>query len=95
MYDVKSKKAEEIISHQEILDTLSYAEKNSENREMIEAIIEKAKLGNGLSHREAAILLDCSFEDLNEKIYKLAEEIKERFYGNRIVMFAPLYLSNY
>lgn len=95
MYDVKSKKAEEFISHDEILETLSYAEKNRENRALIESIIEKARLGNGLSHREAAVLLDCGFEDLNEKIYKLAEEIKERFYGNRIVMFAPLYLSNY
>lgn len=95
MYDVKSKKAEEFISHDEILETLSYAEKNRENRSLIESIIEKARLGNGLSHREAAVLLDCGFEDLNEKIYKLAEEIKERFYGNRIVMFAPLYLSNY
>ena len=95
MYDVKSKKAEEFISHDEILETLSYAEENRENRALIESIIEKARLGNGLSHREAAVLLDCGFEDLNEKIYKLAEEIKERFYGNRIVMFAPLYLSNY
>ncbi|SFN91741.1 [FeFe] hydrogenase H-cluster radical SAM maturase HydG [Proteiniclasticum ruminis] len=95
MYDVKSKKAEEFISHDEILKTLSYAEENRENRALIESIIEKARLGNGLSHREAAVLLDCKFEDLNEKIYKLAEEIKERFYGNRIVMFAPLYLSNY
>ncbi|SDI98819.1 [FeFe] hydrogenase H-cluster radical SAM maturase HydG [Proteiniclasticum ruminis] len=95
MYDVKSKKAEEFISHDEILKTLSYAEENSGNRALIESIIEKARLGNGLSHREAAVLLDCGFEDLNEKIFKLAEEIKERFYGNRIVMFAPLYLSNY
>lgn len=95
MYDVKSKKAEEFISHNEILKTLSYAEENSGNRALIESIIEKARLGNGLSHREAAVLLDCGFEDLNEKIFKLAEEIKERFYGNRIVMFAPLYLSNY
>lgn len=95
MYDVKSKKAEEFINHDEILKTLSYAEENSGNRALIESIIEKARLGNGLSHREAAVLLDCGFEDLNEKIFKLAEEIKERFYGNRIVMFAPLYLSNY
>ena len=84
MYDVKSKKAEEFISHDEILETLSYAEKNRENRALIESIIEKARLGNGLSHREAAVLLDCGFEDLNEKIYKLAEEIKERFYGTEL-----------
>jgi 2-iminoacetate synthase len=95
MYDVKSKKAEEFICHEEILDTLCYAEKNNDNRDLIESIIEKARLGNGLSHREAAVLLDCKYEDLNTKIYALAEEIKERFYGNRIVMFAPLYLSNY
>lgn len=95
MYDVKSKKAEEFISHEEILDTLVYSERNRENRELIKSIIEKARLGNGLTHREAAVLLDCAYEDLNEEIYRLAEEIKERFYGNRIVMFAPLYLSNY
>lgn len=95
MYNVKSKKAEEFISHEEILETLAYAKEQAENREVVEKIINKARLGQGLIHREAAVLLECSHEDLNQEIYKLAEEIKERFYGNRIVMFAPLYLSNY
>jgi len=95
LYNVKSKKAEEFISHEEILETLAYAKEQAENREVVEKIINKARLGQGLIHREAAVLLECSYEDLNQEIYKLAEEIKERFYGNRIVMFAPLYLSNY
>ncbi len=95
MYDVKSKHAEEFINHEEILDTLAYADANRTNAELIDSIIEKAKLRKGLSHREASVLLACELEDRNEEIYTLAKQIKEDFYGNRIVMFAPLYLSNY
>ena len=95
MYDIMSKKAEEFISDEEILDTLAYAEANKSNRELIEGLIERAKDCKGLSHREAAVLLDCDIPELNEKMFSLAKEIKEKFYGNRIVMFAPLYLSNY
>lgn len=95
MYNVKSKIATEFIDDKEILDTLAYAEQNKRNRELINSIIEKAKEYKGLSHREAAVLLECDLEDENEKLFSLAKEIKEKFYGNRIVMFAPLYLSNY
>ncbi|HHW24561.1 MAG TPA: [FeFe] hydrogenase H-cluster radical SAM maturase HydG [Clostridiales bacterium] len=95
MYDPKSTKAEEFISHDEILATLEYAEKNKRNSPLIDAIIEKAKERKGLSHREAAVLLCCELEDKNEEIFSLAEQIKKDFYGNRIVLFAPLYLSNY
>lgn len=95
MYDVKSPKAEEFIDDEEIRETLAYSEANKNNRELIESLIRKASLCKGLSHREAAVLLDCELPDLKEKILQLAEEIKQRFYGNRIVMFAPLYLSNY
>ncbi|MBS5083536.1 MAG: [FeFe] hydrogenase H-cluster radical SAM maturase HydG [Clostridiales bacterium] len=95
MYDVKSLKAEEFISHEEILDTLAYAEANKHNEKLISEVIEKAKLRKGLSHREAILLLDCDIEEKNQEIYALAEQIKKDFYGNRIVMFAPLYLSNY
>lgn len=95
MYNPKSSKAEEFISDEEVLSTLEYAEKNKNNAELIDSIIEKAKLRKGLSHREAAVLLDCELEEKNEEIYALAEQIKKDFYGNRIVMFAPLYLSNY
>lgn len=94
-YNPKSLKAEEFIDNHEILDTLEYAEKNKNNLELINSIIEKAKLRKGLSHREAAVLLDCEIEEKNQEIYALAEQIKKDFYGNRIVMFAPLYLSNY
>ena len=95
MYDVKSSKAEEFINHEEILDTLSYAEANKNNRELIFEILEKAKLKKGLTHKEASVLLVCEIEEANREIEKLAVEIKEEFYGKRIVMFAPLYLSNY
>lgn len=95
MYDVNSKCADDFIDHQEILDTLAYADENKENVELIDALIEKAKKRKGLSHREASVLLACPIKEKNEEIYALAEQIKKDFYGNRIVMFAPLYLSNY
>ncbi len=94
-YDVKSSKAEEFINHEEIMETLEYAEKNKDNRELIEAIIKKAEAFKGITHREAAVLLECTIPEANERIYALAKKIKDKFYGNRIVMFAPLYLSNY
>lgn len=95
MYDVKSPKAEDFIDHDEVMGTLEYAQKNKHNVELIDQIIAKAKLRKGLSHREAAVLLDCDIEEKNQEIYALAEQIKKDFYGNRIVLFAPLYLSNY
>ena len=95
MYNPKSGKATEFIDDREILDSLEYAQKNKNNKEVIDAILEKASAMKGISHREAAVLLECELEEENKKIEKLAKEIKQRFYGNRIVMFAPLYLSNY
>lgn len=95
MYDPKSMKAEEFISHEEILDTLAYAQENKSNEKLIDAILEKAKLRKGLTHREASVLLACEMPDKIQQIYALAEQLKKDFYGNRIVMFAPLYLSNY
>ena len=95
IYQKDSSKAEEFIHHEEILDTLEYAQNNKDNRVLIEQLIEKAALCKGLTHREAAILLECNQPDLIERIFHLAKEIKQKFYGNRIVMFAPLYLSNY
>lgn len=95
MYNPSSKKAEEFIDHEEVLATLAYAGENKSNRELIDEILRKARERKGLSHREAAVLLDCDIPEKNEEIYALAKQIKEDFYGNRIVMFAPLYLSNY
>ncbi len=103
MYDVKSLKAEEFINDEEIKATLAYAEEHKHDRELIESLLEKArpkKTGrgvecSGLTHREASVLLACDLPEMTEKIYSLAREIKEAFYGDRIVMFAPLYLSNY
>lgn len=95
MYNPKSAKATEFIDHQEILDSMEYAKKNKDNTELIENLIERARDCKGLSHREAALLLECEDPRLVDKMYHVAKEIKQKFYGNRIVMFAPLYLSNY
>ncbi len=95
MYNKNSLKAEEFIDDEEVRATLEYAEKNKDNLELIDSIIEKAKLRKGLDHREASVLLACENQDKINEIYLLAEQIKKDFYGNRIVMFAPLYLSNY
>ena len=95
MYNPKSLQAEEFIDHDEVMRTLDYAEKNSSDSAVVDKIIAKARLGKGLSHEEAAVLLDCEIPEKVAEIYDLAEQIKKNFYGNRIVMFAPLYLSNY
>ena len=94
-YDPKSLQAEEFINDGEIQETLAYAEQNKANRPLIEGILEKAAQCKGLTHREAAVLLDCELEDVNRRVEELAIQIKERFYGRRIVLVAPLYLSNY
>lgn len=95
MYNPKSLKAEEFISDEEIRETLAYAEENKDNLKLVDEIIEKAKLRKGLNHREASVLLACENQEKINEVYELASQIKKDFYGNRIVMFAPLYLSNY
>ena len=95
MYDVKSMKAEEFICHEEIMDTLAYADAHKDDLELVRQILDKAAERKGISHREASVMLACEDEAILEEICKLAEQIKNDFYGNRIVMFAPLYLSNY
>ncbi|WP_100066154.1 [FeFe] hydrogenase H-cluster radical SAM maturase HydG [Miniphocaeibacter massiliensis] len=94
-YNPSSSIAEEFINDEEILKTIEFGRKNSKNREMIEQVLEKAKEARGLTYKEAFLLLSCELEDLNNEILILAKELKQRFYGNRIVLFAPLYLSNY
>ena len=94
-YNPKSLKADEFINHQEILDSLEYAKKNKDNKALLREILDKAKKAKGISHRDAAVLMECDIAEVNDEIRRLAVEIKEKFYGNRIVMFAPLYLSNY
>ena len=95
MYNVKSNKAEEFIDDQEILDTIEYAKKNKNNRELIFSLIERAKDCKGLTHREAMLLLECDIPEAISEMEKVAKMIKDKLYGNRIVLFAPLYLSNY
>ena len=95
MYNPKSLKADEFICHQEVLDTLAYADANKNNPKLIDEVLNKARERKGLSHRDAMILLDCDIPEKNKEIFELAEQIKKDYYGNRIVMFAPLYLSNY
>ena len=95
MYNPKSLKAEEFISDEEIRETLAYADANKDNIELIDQILAKAKECKGLTHREASVLLACEMPEKIQEMYELAAEIKKEFYGNRIVLFAPLYLSNY
>ena len=95
MYNPHSMKAEEFICHQEILDTLSYAKTHSQDLALVNRIIDKTDACKGLSHREAAVLLLCEDPHARSRIFEQAAKIKQAFYGNRIVMFAPLYLSNY
>ena len=94
-YNPKSKNAEEFINHQEILDTLEYADKNKDNIKLIDEILSKAEKRKGLTHREASVLIACENKEKIQKMYDLARDIKQEYYGNRIVIFAPLYLSNY
>lgn len=95
MYNLKSSVADEFISDEEINRTLIYAKENKSNYELIDNILKKAEKMQGLTHSEAAVLLECEDKEVLSRIYDLAEKIKLRFYGKRIVMFAPLYLSNY
>ena len=95
MYDAKSLRAAEFIDDAEIRASLEWAEQNKHNKALVEELLEKARQYRGLTHREASVLLSCDLPEENEKIFALAEQIKEDFYGNRIVLFAPLYLSNY
>lgn len=95
MYNPKSLKAEEFISDEEIKATLAFADEHKNDLEYIDKLLDKARLRKGLDHREASVLLACEDKTKNEEIYSLAEQIKKDFYGSRIVMFAPLYLSNY
>ena len=95
MYDPKSAKGEEFINHEEILETLAFAQAHKADRAMIETALKKAEAFKGLTHREAAVLLACEENDLNDRIFAAAKKVKEHIYGNRIVLFAPLYLSNY
>ncbi len=87
--------ATKFINHSEILDTIRYAAENANNRHLVDAILDKAKDCRGLTHREAAVLLESTDPEVTERVKDLAHDIKKQFYGNRIVMFAPLYLSNY
>ncbi len=95
MYNSKSKIATEFIDDSEILATIDYAAEHKNDEALIDEILAKAAEYKGLTYREAAVLLECDREDLVEKIYTLAKKVKEKIYGKRIVMFAPLYLSNY
>ena len=94
-YNVKSEHAAEFIHDGEIRATLEYARANRNNRALIEEILTKADEGKGISHREAAVLIEVEDKDIEERMYAIARRLKQQIYGNRIVMFAPLYLSNH
>ena len=102
-YDPKSSCADEFINHQEILDTLEYAQAHKDDVELCREILKKcgphlspaSEHGAMITHREASVLLACDDPWVNAEIRRLAREVKLAYYGNRIVLFAPLYLSNY
>lgn len=95
MYDVKSPNADDFINHQEIIDTLAYADMKAKDAAFVSSLLDKARKGKGLSHREASVLLACQDTELVSEMFEISRKIKEDYYGNRIVLFAPLYLSNY
>lgn len=95
MYDVKSPNADDFINHQEIIDTLAYADMKAKDAAFVSSLLDKAREGKGLSHREASVLLACEDIELVSEMFEISRKIKEDYYGNRIVLFAPLYLSNY
>lgn len=95
MYDVKSPNADDFINHQEIIDTLAYADMQAKDTVFVSSLLDKARKGKGLSHREASVLLACEDTELVSEMFEISRKIKEDYYGNRIVLFAPLYLSNY
>lgn len=95
MYDVKSPNADDFINHQEIIDTLAYADMQAKDAAFVSSLLNKARKGKGLSHREASVLLACEDTELVSEMFEISRKIKEDYYGNRIVLFAPLYLSNY
>ncbi len=95
MYDIHSKKAENFIDNEEVEKTIQFARKNANNKTLIDEILKKAKTCKGLNHKEALVLLLCNIEEKNLEIFQLAKKIKKLIYGNRVVLFAPLYISNY
>lgn len=94
-YDPKSEKAEEFINDEEILRTMEFARREKDNRELLNPILKKAEAMKGLDYKETALLLCADAPDIVEEINRIAAAIKDKIYGNRIVFFAPLYLSNY
>ncbi len=94
-YNPKSEHASEFIHDGEIRATLEYARAHRDDKALIEEILLKAAEGKGISHREAAVLIEVDDMEVEQRMYDIARKLKERIYGNRIVMFAPLYLSNH
>lgn len=85
----------DFIDDKEILWSLEEAKVKAGEKACVRSILEKARECKGLTHREAAVLLEVSDPEIIEEIYQSAKVIKEKIYGNRIVLFAPLYISNY
>ena len=102
-YNPKSLCADEFINDEEILETLAFADAHKDDVQLCYDILEKCKPhlhpasehGAMITHREASVLLACEDAGVNAAIKQLAHDIKQAYYGNRIVLFAPLYLSNY
>ena len=94
-YDPRSTRAEEFINDEEVLASLAYGEENKNNAALIDQLLDKVMTFKGLTHREAAVLLANDDPEVTKRIFDAAIKVKEHIYGKRIVLFAPLYLSNY
>ncbi|MCI9415643.1 MAG: [FeFe] hydrogenase H-cluster radical SAM maturase HydG [Clostridiales bacterium] len=94
-YNPRSLAADEFIDDEEIQDTLRYAQEHKHDTALASGILNRAADCKGLTYREAAVLLECDDPGIRDQMFQLAQKIKQKFYGNRIVLFAPLYLSNY
>lgn len=95
MYDPKSSHAADFIDHGEIEATLAQAKLEAADPQRVAALLDKAATFAGLTHREAAVLLEVQDPETLEAVYALARRVKEHIYGRRIVLFAPLYLSDH
>lgn len=90
-----NKKAVEFINNEEILRSMEFGKEKAKDKDYVMNLLAKATTSKGLSHEDVAVLLNIENDEVLEEMYKIAGEIKETIYGKRIVLFAPLYVSNY
>ncbi|AQW25421.1 [FeFe] hydrogenase H-cluster radical SAM maturase HydG [Clostridium perfringens] len=85
----------DFIKDDEINSLIAKGKELVSDKELVREIIEKSKSAEGLTHEETAVLLNLEDKELIEEMFKAARQVKEKLYGKRLVVFAPLYVSNY